>query len=200
MIHTTHADGYAATRIMLAETTATQAAWNKLATKQRGRHNRDLFIAKNPSIFDADQTDTDKHTALARDGIHYPLYQAFIRNDREPLSRSRNQISDLCKMVRTPLLYLSRSQFLQFGLAAIIHPATSLDSLGRRTVSLTRMGRRLHVALSQRPELRCEIEARADGNLKVIRELLRGMVVGADKDAVWEYFEDLIQRVTFYSY
>jgi hypothetical protein len=95
---------------------------------------------------------------------------------------------------------LSCSDFSQFGFAAVIHPAASIDSLGRRTPTLSRVSRRLHLALAKRPELRREIESRADANLNVIREFVRGIVVVENKDPVREYFTDFPKRVPLYKY
>ncbi|KAJ6611633.1 hypothetical protein B0H10DRAFT_2223919 [Mycena sp. CBHHK59/15] len=169
LIKTTRADTYAAERIMLCEAMCTQPAWRKLNNNDKGAHNRKLYMAQNPKLFDADKTDAQKHKMLTRGGEHWKPMSEFLRNDRELLTRGRNQVFLLGQV---------------FGLAAIIHPATSIDSLGRRTPTLSRVSRRLHLALAKHPELRREIEARADANLNVIREFVRGIVVVENKDPV----------------
>ncbi|KAJ7300453.1 hypothetical protein DFH08DRAFT_908521 [Mycena albidolilacea] len=185
LIKTTRADTYAAERILLCQTMSTQPAWHNLNHNDRGVHNRELYIAQHPQLFDADQTDAQKHKMLTRNGEHSTAMNDFLRKDREPLSRARNQV-----------FYFGRV----FGFAAVIHPAASLDSLGRRTPTLTRVSRRLHLALAKRPELRSEIQARADANLSVIREFVRGIVVVDNKDAVREFFTEFPQRVSLYDY
>ncbi|KAJ7734512.1 hypothetical protein DFH07DRAFT_967634 [Mycena maculata] len=184
-IKTTGADFYATTRIVLCETMCTQATWSELSNVQKGAHNRELFIAQNPSLFDDALTHAQKHAKLTRGGELLADMNRFLRNDREPLTRARTQIYNLGQV---------------FGFAAIIHPAASLDSLGRPTAALSRISARLHLGLNKRPDLCREIEARAAGNLNVIRELLRGLVVIDDKDAVREYLTDYRERVTFYRY
>ncbi|KAJ7440484.1 hypothetical protein B0H11DRAFT_2099199 [Mycena galericulata] len=185
LIKTNCVDNYAAGRILLCETMFTQQAWNKLSNTQRGAHNRDLYIAQNPTLFDPGEADEEKHKALSQDGKHWEIMNKFLRNDRERLTTARNQISNLGQV---------------FGLAAVIHPAASVDSFGRRAVNISRVCKRLHLALEKRPELRREIEARADGNLNVIREVVSGMVVAENKDAVRKYFTDFLSRVPPYKY
>ncbi|KAJ7790074.1 hypothetical protein B0H14DRAFT_3161604 [Mycena olivaceomarginata] len=135
--------------------------------------------------FDAVESDAHKHAMLTRSGEHWDSMNNFLRNDREPLSRARAQVFHFARV---------------FGLAAIIHPGASLDSLGRRTPTLSRVSKRIHLALANRPELRSEIEARADANLDVIREFLRGIVVAKNKDPVREYLTDFLRHVSLYEY
>jgi hypothetical protein len=85
-------------------------------------------------------------------------------------------------------------------LAAVIHPAVSISSLGRRALTLSRVSKRLHIALQKRPELRREIEARADANLKVIHDFVSGMVVAENKDPVCRYLTAFPSRVPPYKY
>ncbi|KAJ7859614.1 hypothetical protein B0H14DRAFT_3135099 [Mycena olivaceomarginata] len=120
-------------------------------------------------------------------GEHWDLMNDFLRNDREPLSRARAQVFHFARVA-------------QFGLAAIIHPGASLDSLGRRTPTLSRVSKRIHRALANCPELPSEIKARADANLDVIREFLRGIVVAENKDPVREYLTDFLRHVSLYEY
>ncbi|KAJ7445562.1 hypothetical protein B0H11DRAFT_2249452 [Mycena galericulata] len=184
-IKSARADTYATGRILLCEIMCSQPAWNQLSNIERGVHNREVFMAQNPTFFDADKTKAEKHTMLTRNGDHYKAMTAFLKNDREPLTRARNQVFNFGQV---------------FGFGAIIHPAASLESLGRRTPTLSRVSGRLHLALAKRPELRSEIEARGPANLNVVREFVRGLVVPENKDPVREYFTDFHLRLPVYKY
>ncbi|KAJ7076237.1 hypothetical protein B0H15DRAFT_805688 [Mycena belliarum] len=179
------ADSYAAGRILLCETLFTQRAWIKLCNVEKGVHNRELFIAQNPTLFATDKTNGEKHQELMPDGKHWTSMSQFLRKERESLTRARNQASNFVQV---------------FGLAAIIHPAVSIDSLSSRKLDLVRISKRLHVALQKRPELRREIEARADGNLNVIREFVAGLVGVDNKEPMRKYFTDFPSHVPLYNY
>ncbi|KAJ7191914.1 hypothetical protein B0H12DRAFT_1226967 [Mycena haematopus] len=179
---TTRADAYAAGRVVLCETIATNAAWNAMTNAEKAVHNRELFMAQNPQLFAEYTTNAQKHKTLTRHGKHEKAMKSFLRNEREPLSRTRNQVDNFARV---------------FGLSAIIHPAASMDTLGRHTPSLSLVSQRLHNALEDRADLRLEIKARAAGNLQVILELVRGIVVREDKDDVREYFHDFAERMDF---
>ncbi|KAJ6620624.1 hypothetical protein B0H10DRAFT_1945921 [Mycena sp. CBHHK59/15] len=175
LIKTLRTDSYAAEHIILCETMCTQQAWNKIGTQEKGTHNRELYMAQNPHRFDDNQTDADKHKMLTCSGELWPAMKELLRKDREPLTTSY-------------------SNFLQFGFAAVIHPSTSIASLGRRTPTLSHVSQRLHLALANHPDLRREIEGRADANLHILREFMRSIVVAENKDAVREYITDFPQH------
>ncbi|KAJ7232469.1 hypothetical protein B0H12DRAFT_1076840 [Mycena haematopus] len=161
LVRTTRADAYAAGRVVLCETIATNPAWNAMSNAEKAVHNRELFMVQNPRLFAEYTTNAQKHKTLTRHGKHEKAMKSFLRNEREPLSRTRNQVYNFARV---------------FGLSAIIHPAASMDTLGRHTPSLSLVSQRLHNALEDRADLRLEIKARAAGNLEVILELLAAVV------------------------
>ncbi|KAJ7738589.1 hypothetical protein B0H16DRAFT_1570151 [Mycena metata] len=183
LIKTNSATSYANERILLCEMVVTQQAWMKLEIPAKTIHNRDLFVAQNPKLFNADQTPENKREMA--NTTHKDVLDQFLRQEQNPLVLARNRVSNLAQV---------------FGLAAIIHPAASFHLFSQKAVTLTRVCKRLHLALIQRPELRREIQARADMNLNVLREFVAGMVVAEQKDSVRKYFTDLTTRVPLYNY
>ncbi|KAJ7707259.1 hypothetical protein B0H16DRAFT_1633670 [Mycena metata] len=197
-VKTTCANTYAAERVLICETMYTQCGWNKLPVATKAVHNRALFIAQNPVLFDKCKTDDEKQKEL--DAKHTCAHAKFLKNDRDQLTRWRNQVSNLGQVVRSPLFaLLCFNFFLQFGLAAVLHPAISIGSLRQRG-TLLRVSGRLHVALMKRPELRQEIQARAAANLSVLCGFVQGIVVAEDKESVRKYFAEFPTRHHMYNY
>ncbi|KAJ6557138.1 hypothetical protein B0H10DRAFT_2240910 [Mycena sp. CBHHK59/15] len=128
----TRADSYAADRILLAELIRTQPAWLALTKSDKGIHNRDLFILQHPTHFPIHKTREEHHQMLTQNNELETALRKWTRSTREPLTRARNQIYNL---------------YLVFGMAAIIHPAVSLDTIGRKAESLSRLSIRMPAAL-----------------------------------------------------
>ncbi|KAJ7489505.1 hypothetical protein FB451DRAFT_1167172 [Mycena latifolia] len=147
--------------------TAESPTWHKLNTNNKGVHNRELFMAQIPKLFDADKTDTQKHKMLMHSSEHLKPMNEFLCNDCEPLTYMHNQAFHFGQV---------------FGFAAVIHPTASIDSLGCRILTLSHISRRLHLALAKCPKLHHEIKARANANLNVIHKFLHGIIIVESKE------------------
>ncbi|KAJ7082456.1 hypothetical protein B0H15DRAFT_952540 [Mycena belliarum] len=173
---------YAMSRIILLETLASHSQWDAMTNIEKGDHNRAFFIEQHPHLFDATLTRHACLKMIRKDGKHHAALQTFIKTNREPLIRARNQLAAF---------------YRAFGLPAVIHPSTSLETLGRHTPTLSRVGARLESVLDQRPDLRAAITARAASQTAVLRDFLRALAVPEAKDPVREFITDFTPPGTY---
>ncbi|KAJ7232623.1 hypothetical protein B0H12DRAFT_1239606 [Mycena haematopus] len=103
-------------------------------------------MVQNPRLFAEYTTNAQKHKTLTRHGKHEKAMKSFLRNEREPLSRTRNQVYNFARVQ----LFIPPPPWTHSG-------ATPVLSL---------VSQRLHNALEDRADLRLEIKARAAGILK----------------------------------
>ncbi|KAJ7716071.1 hypothetical protein B0H16DRAFT_1476970 [Mycena metata] len=172
LISSISADNYVGSRAALGEAVVHQAAWNALSTKDRA-----VYRAK-PGYLD-------------RVGV--PRSQNQITEAPQlTINATRTSHSNVCgtnwQTLSMSYIYSNAlsicANWAQFGVAALIHLATSLDNLGRGAPALSRISIRLQHALKQRPQLCKLIEARQEANVTVLGDFLRGKVDGEEKDNV----------------
>nr|GAT42288.1 predicted protein [Mycena chlorophos] len=182
LLDTARTQTYIESRVALCELLSFSREWDELNNSARGAYNRDLYISLHSADFDAARAkQQDLHAMLRKTkkvtGRFHAVYSTWLKNEREPITRARNQVYNLWKL---------------FGAAVLVHPVVRIENLGRATEKLTRLTARFGPILKAHPAIQAAIETRDSDNIVFLKAIIRELATAEEKEAVLYHIETFL--------